>query len=105
MNIHRSSCAVVVVKILFVPQEGLRLDAISISLQSDPSSSGTTAPDIGNTAAVPQVLIGEHAKGHLPHAYHFSKMGELLANMHCAHNDHILQRFLVGNNYTMHRTL
>lgn len=66
-----------------------------------------TAPDTSancDTAAVPRVLIGEligeAAKGQLGRNYPFDKMGQLLANMHCAHNDHILQHFL-ANDYTV----
>ncbi len=43
-----------------------------------------------NTAAVPQVVIGEAAKCI---TYPYDTMGELLANVNCAHNDHILAHF------------
>ena len=38
--------------------------------------------------------IGEVANNHLGSQYPFSKMGQLLANMNCAHNDNILRLFL-----------
>lgn len=85
-----------------VPQER-GLDATSTALEQHPTGADTTptALDASAIGDTPAVVIGEAAKGHLPHNYPFSKMGELLANLHCAHNDHILQRFLVRNDCTI----
>ena len=70
---------------------GLELD----SLDTRPTTSDSANCDTGAGL----VFIGEAAKGKLPCSYPYSKMGELLANMNCSHNDQILHQFLTAQDY------
>lgn len=80
-----------------VPGQG-GVDATSTALQQHPTGATPTPTALDPW---PKVVIAEAAQGHLVVCnYPYNKMGELLANMHCAHNDHILQDFM-RNDFTI----
>ncbi len=71
----------------------------AISPADVPADVADTPQDFDSCAD--SIFIGEAAQGSLTLSYPYSKMGELLANMNCAHNDNILHHFLSTKDYNV----
>lgn len=88
------------------PLLGLTADHRDDEYETVPEESGrdsvASPAEQFDTAADPfKVVIGEMSKHLVPLNAPLDKMGELMANMHCAHNDHILHQFLENNNHEL----